>query len=444
MFKWKRRPTPLDSQPIATSQSVVESATSPVLEKDKPIQYNLISAQLRLLDRSSGLTIIDAGAHHGLTAERYLENFALSRVIAIEPDRDNFAKASARLAGFGDRAELVRGGLSESVGTAELYRNAADMTHSLLKLGDLRYYDEPFAVLGPEKATLAPEKIDTLTIDSLCAARKIEVVDVLKMDIQGGELMALRGAKDMLSRGAIRVIVLEVNFVPMYQDMPTFWDIAAHLRDYGYALQGVYELRHQPQQPAILCWADAIFVAPQMLVLSEEIKALPLDERLETVGGRPLPADFLGSPYVSEDASIRGGQTPAAVQASASIDRPDGWQSALATIADVVIDTSSVSYRYAIVVTPHPEMVRNLRAGGLVTVEIFLEVITGRLGIVWADAEYHPIEATERYVGAMPGVQRVLVSVPSERVHHLVIRNVAGDPKATSFKLVSIRAKASR
>jgi FkbM family methyltransferase len=433
------------SQSIPAPQPVVEPTPSPVLEKNNPIRYNLISAQLRILDRSSALTIIDGGAHHGYTAEQYLENFAQSRVIAIEPDRDNFAKAAARVARFGSRVELVRAGLSESIGAAELYRNAADMTHSLLKLGDLRYYDEPFAVLGPDKATMAPEKIDTLTVDSLCAARKIELVDILKMDIQGGELMALRGAKDMLSRGAIRLIVLEVNFVPMYQDMPTFWDIADHLRGYGYALQGIYELRHQPQQPAILCWADAIFVAPQMQVLAEKIKLLTgLDERFETVGGRPLPADFLGSLYVSEDATVRGGQMPPVIQASASIDRPDGWQSALTTIADLMIDTSSISYRYAIVITPNPEMVRNLKSGGLVTLELSLEVIAGRLGVVWTDAEHYPIEATERYVAAMQSVQRVLVSVPSERVHHLVIRNVAGDPKATSFKLVSIRAKASR
>src|SRR5262249_15564482 len=236
-------------------------------------------------------------------SEQYLENFAQSHVIAIEPDRENFTKAAVRLAGFGSRVELLRAGLSESVGTADLYRNTVDATHSLLKLGDMRYYDEPLSVLTPEKAALAPDKIDTLTIDSICAARKIERIDILKMDIQGGELMALRGAKDMLSRGAIQLIVLEVNFVPMYRDMPTFWDIADHLRGYGYALQGIYELRHQPQQPAVLCWADAIFVAPQMQVLAEKIKPpTGLDERLETVGGRPLPADFLGSPYVSEDA----------------------------------------------------------------------------------------------------------------------------------------------
>ena len=206
MFKWRRWAT----SPEFAAHPRPPAAAEKEKEKDKPIPYDLISAQLRILDRNRALTIIDAGAHHGHTTEQYLENFAQSRVIAIEPDRENFAKAAARVAAFGDRVELVRAGLSESEGTADLYRNAYDMTHSLLKLGDMRYYDEPFAAL-------APEKIETITVDSLCAKRNIEVVDILKMDIQGGELKALQGAKDMLSRGAIRLVVLEVNFVPLYQ-----------------------------------------------------------------------------------------------------------------------------------------------------------------------------------------------------------------------------------
>ncbi len=445
MFKWKRRTMSPDVRPIRAPEPVVNLTPSPVLEKDNPIRYNLFSAQLSILDRNSALTIIDVGAHHGHTTEQYLENFAQARVIGIEPDRENFAKAAARVARFGSRVELVRAGLSESVGTADLYRNTYDMTHSLLKLGDMRYYDDSFAALGPEKAALVPEKIDTLTVDSLCAARNIELVDVLKMDIQGAELMALRGAKDMLLRGAIRLIVLEVNFVPMYRDMPTFWDIADNLRSYGYALQGIYELRHQPQQPAVLCWADAIFVAPPMQVVSETVKpASRLDEALETVGGHPLPAAFLAHAHLSDDAVVRSGQTPAVPHFSAVNDGLDGWQSAFASILDVMIDTSSVSYRYAVVAAAAPEMVRNLRPGGLVTVEISVEVIAGKLGVVWTDAEFYPIEATERYVSAIPGIQRVLVSVPSERIHHLALRNVTGDSTATSFRLASIRGKVSR
>lgn len=450
MFKWRRQTTSPEPQPIpvlATAADPVpspaeEPAPSPAQEKDEPIYYNLINMQLRVLDRGIGLTIVDAGAHHGHISQQYLENFNQCRVLAIEPDPENFAKASARLADFGDRVELVQAGLSDSVGTATFYRNAADATHSLLKLGDMRYYDEHFAVLPREEAVLAPQTINTLTIDSLCAARKIEQIDILKMDIQGGELTALRGAREMLSRGAIRLIVLEVNFVPMYQDMPTFWDVAEHLRSHGYGLQGLYEQRHQPYQPGILCWADAIFVSPQMQVLPEAFKpASAVDERLETVGGRPLPAEFLRYPYVTEDAAIRGEQAPAA---AAPIESPEGWQSALTTVMDVGIDTSSESFRYSLVIATNPQMSRGLSAGGMITFEVSVEVTAGRLGILWADQQYQPLEGTERFVSAMPGIQRVLVSAPTERVDNFILRNAAPNSIGTSFKLAGIRGKVSR
>ena len=81
--------------------------------------------------------------------------------------------------------------------------------------------------------------------------------------------MALQGAAQMLARGAIRVVVLEVLFQPLYRNQPTFWDLALHLQRYRYALQGLYEPQLHAKNPALLRWADAIFVAPQMAQVPE-------------------------------------------------------------------------------------------------------------------------------------------------------------------------------
>ena len=90
---------------------------------------------------------------------------------------------------------------------------------------------------------------------------------MLKMDIQGAELLALRGAAGLLARHAIRLIALEVLFQPLYRNQPTFWDIADHLRSLGYALQGIHEQRHHAVNHAVLRWADAVFVAPELVAL---------------------------------------------------------------------------------------------------------------------------------------------------------------------------------
>jgi FkbM family methyltransferase len=224
---------------------------------------DLFEAQKRILERYEALTVIDAGAQHGHTTLQYLDAFPSCRVIALEPASANYVVAAAALASYGDRVELLPVALSDTNSSAELRLTSHSGAHSLLEVGDMRFYDEPVDILPPER-------IETVTLDRLCEDRGIDILDVLKMDIQGGELMALKGAKTMLARGAIRLIVLEVLFQPLYKHQPMFWDLADHLRGHGYALQGIYQLRHHGQNPALLCWADAIFSAPGMTSIPGE------------------------------------------------------------------------------------------------------------------------------------------------------------------------------
>jgi len=223
---------------------------------------DLLGMQVQILGRDSELAIIDAGAQNGHTSAEYLDTFPRCRVIALEPASSNFATSSNRLAPYGYRVSLLPFGLSGHDGTAELHLTSHDGSHSLLPIDDVRYFDSTIWNTGKEK-------IQTVTLDRLCMEYEIEALDILKMDIQGGELMALQGAKAMLERGAIRLIALEVLFRPLYSDQPTFWDIEHYLRGYGYAFHGLYDVQYHRQYPAVLRWADAIFVAPSLAKLPE-------------------------------------------------------------------------------------------------------------------------------------------------------------------------------
>jgi FkbM family methyltransferase len=253
MFRWRNRRTPLAPQPPPAS--VPEPQTPP-----QSPENDLLAAQVRILGRDSALSIVDAGAQQGQTTEEYVAAFPNCRVIALEPESANHAAAAERLAPFGGRVELLRVALAGSDGTADLLRTSHSGAHSLLEVGDMRHYDVLVDVL-------APERIETVTLDRLCAQRGIVVLDVLKMDIQGGELMALQGAASLLARGAIRLIALEVAFQPLYRQQPMFWDLQAYLHGFGYSFQGLYDPKLHVANPAILRWADAIFVAPGLAEL---------------------------------------------------------------------------------------------------------------------------------------------------------------------------------
>jgi FkbM family methyltransferase len=73
--------------------------------------------------------------------------------------------------------------------------------------------------------------VETRRLDDLAETAG---VDFLKIDVQGGELLVLRGAAERLKSAL--VVHTEVEFVPLYKDQPLFADIDAHMRAQGFLL----------------------------------------------------------------------------------------------------------------------------------------------------------------------------------------------------------------
>lgn len=74
--------------------------------------------------------------------------------------------------------------------------------------------------------------IDTITVDTLCKNNRIETVRYLKLDVEGAELMAIKGAQRMLTNKKIDYILVETDFHEEYQDVNS--EIAGLLSGYGY------------------------------------------------------------------------------------------------------------------------------------------------------------------------------------------------------------------
>ena len=84
--------------------------------------------------------------------------------------------------------------------------------------------------------------VQTQTLDSFCLDKKIENIDVLKMDTEGNELNVLKGAKRLLSENKINVIYTEIsdtkkNFTKKEKYIINF------LNSYGFELKKKYPVR---------------------------------------------------------------------------------------------------------------------------------------------------------------------------------------------------------
>jgi hypothetical protein len=53
--------------------------------------------------------------------------------------------------------------------------------------------------------------VEAMSLDEYCAERGIDRIDFLKLDVEGAELEVVTGAGQLLERGAIRAILLEVG-----------------------------------------------------------------------------------------------------------------------------------------------------------------------------------------------------------------------------------------
>lgn len=76
------------------------------------------------------------------------------------------------------------------------------------------------------------------------------------MDIQGAELMALKGSIELLKNKKIKLIYTELYFKEQYKNQPLFNDVYSFLKLYDYKLQDFYNPYYIDNH---IAWCDVIF-----------------------------------------------------------------------------------------------------------------------------------------------------------------------------------------
>lgn len=214
-----------------------------------------VAAQRRLLS-AAGIpvtTVFDVGANLGQTAHRYRRAFPQADIFCFEPFPESIAALSKSHRGD-NRVHVVPKAVGREVGRATFHVNAHHATNSLLPrpTRTRRYFPNAAA----PRSTIEVEVTD---LDTFVRDAAIERVDVLKLDIQGGELQALQGATNLLGAGNVSLIYTEIMFVPHYQGGALFHEICRLLGTLGFSLFDVYDLHHATNGQ--LRYGDALFVS---------------------------------------------------------------------------------------------------------------------------------------------------------------------------------------
>jgi len=236
----------------ASAQRVLGRAGFRIVRVQRNADVSAFDRQLALAGADAKI-VLDVGAYDGDTARVYLAVFPRAQVFAFEPFPQSFASLSA-LARDEPRLVPLELGLSDQIGSSVLsVVRGAQMNSLLAPLSDVGD-----AKLDWHLGSVGRVEVATTSLDRWVADTSLDVIDVLKLDVQGAELAVLRGGSGLLAQKRIRVIYAEVAFREMYAGQPLFRDVDAYLARAGYCLHSVWNLRNDSN--GCTHTADAIFV----------------------------------------------------------------------------------------------------------------------------------------------------------------------------------------
>ena len=185
---------------------------------------DLVADLIRALPLDAPIEVVDIGASGLPTSEappyEPLLSHGIARLTGFEPNPEELAKLPA---------SDIRRYLPHAVGdggpaTLHLTRHPGFVS-TLAPDPSVTAHVHSFAALTEVTARQA---VQTVRLDDIADLPRI---DLLKIDIQGGEVAAFRGGSHKLARALC--IQTEVAFVPIYRDQPLFADQDALLRSLG-------------------------------------------------------------------------------------------------------------------------------------------------------------------------------------------------------------------
>ena len=193
--------------------------------------------------------MVDVGANVGQFAIWAADVLGASRIVCVEP----LPAALAHLRVIAEDLApcgvvVVAAALGSAPGRRTLHVTAANDSSSLL----------PVTKSARSRSALhetGTEVVDVLVGDDL-GTESLDGPLLVKLDVQGTELDVLAGMPRLLA--AADAVLVEVSFVPLYENQSDASAVVAHLLDAGFFLAGVARVPGS-RSPWALDQADLLF-----------------------------------------------------------------------------------------------------------------------------------------------------------------------------------------
>lgn len=190
-------------------------------------------------------SIWDIGANYGQFAFMAHSVWPELPIYSFEPDQISYKKLEHNFNKFSIVGKSFCFALSDKVESKKLLRYADNVNNSLLE-------NDTYADSSIDSMTVACTTLDVVskTIPEVSSA-------FLKLDVQGFELVVLRGAEAFLNKCLF--VLIEVSFSPTYSGGAHAGEIIIAMRDYGFECIDILDLLRDKKGSNKIIEADLLF-----------------------------------------------------------------------------------------------------------------------------------------------------------------------------------------
>ncbi len=230
----------------------INTRICPLLMGEEPtmLDLNELCAKHQVEPRG----VIHIGAHEGQEIDEYLA-MNVKKMLLIEANPEVYARLQEKLANYENQfISSVNCAINHYDGEALLRITSADQSSSLLPL---KVHSQIYPQITEERQI----KVQSKTLDTLVKEKSLDLTEynLLNIDIQGAELMALQGASETLR--FMDAINIEVNYAELYEGCVLVHDLDDFLSVYGFE-------RVSTTSPYHSSWGDAFYVKKPIVTMS--------------------------------------------------------------------------------------------------------------------------------------------------------------------------------
>ena len=150
--------------------------------------------------RQTPRSILDGGANVGFAAVYYAELYPEATVVAVEPDRENFAILKKNTASYT---------------SIRVFEAAIWSSDTQVELEDPGMDQHAFRVGGlSQQSNASRRSVTALSIETLSARADVSGFDLVKLDVEGAEREILVNAGGWLPQSQVLIAELHDRFVP--------------------------------------------------------------------------------------------------------------------------------------------------------------------------------------------------------------------------------------